>query len=168
MVTPYHSFTFSQQYLWLWFIIKSVENWSNKTDTWKAYVQIPWAGEVRLDLPLYPEIYPKSANFFCLSHYRPMLWNWKYSCLCAVYIGHRRRNWSFPTEIRLDYVFGKCCESCWFAFNKSSHIWKIGQKIAPILESLPQEKTETTRKLINSSCSKLNKQDIFIDYQPHK
>jgi hypothetical protein len=29
-----------------------------------------------------------------------------------------------------------------------SSIWNIGQKIAHILETLPQEETETTRKLI--------------------
>ena len=30
--------------------------------------------------------------------------------------------------------------------------------------SQKQEEAQTTRKLINSSCSKLNKQDIFLDY----
>ena len=50
------------------------------------------------------------------------------------------------------------------ALSKSSYIWNIGQTIAHILETLPQEETQTTRKLINSSCSKLNKQDIFLDY----
>jgi hypothetical protein len=38
-----------------------------------------------------------------------------------------------------------------------------GQKIALILETLPQEETETMGRLLDSSCSKLNKQDIFID-----
>jgi hypothetical protein len=53
--------------------------------------------------------------------------------------------------LRLDWVFGKSSECCWFAFSKSSHIWKIGQKIAHILETLPQEETETTRRLIRQS-----------------
>jgi hypothetical protein len=45
------------------------------------------------------------------------------------------------------------------AFSKSSYIWNIGQKVAHILETLQQEEAQ-----INSSCSKLNKQDIFLDY----
>jgi hypothetical protein len=40
-------------------------------------------------------------NFFCLSHYRPMLCNWKYSHNCAPYFKHRWGR-SFPKEIRLD------------------------------------------------------------------
>ena len=35
--------------------------------------------------------------------------------LLKVYFVHRWRK-SFPTGIRLDCVFGKCSESCWFAF----------------------------------------------------
>jgi hypothetical protein len=31
----------------------------------------------------------KSTNFPCLSHYRPMLCNWKYSCDCVPYFIHR-------------------------------------------------------------------------------
>jgi hypothetical protein len=75
---------------------------------------------------------------------------------------------SCPNEMRLDWVFGKGSESCWFAFSKSSHIWNIGQKVAHILQNLPQEEIKTTGKLIkDSSCSKLDKRDIFIDCQSH-
>ena len=77
-----------------------------------------------------------------------MFWNWKYFCLCVVYFVHRWRK-SFTNKIRLDWVFGKCSESCWFAFsNPFIYACKIGQKIAHILETLPQEETETTGKVI--------------------
>jgi hypothetical protein len=54
----------------------------------------------------------------------------------------------FSNGKRLDWVFGRSSESCWFAFSKSSHIWNIGQKFAHILETLPQE---VTRYLIRLS-----------------
>jgi hypothetical protein len=70
--------------------------------------------------------------------------------LTCMYFNHR---WtiSFANEIYLDSIFGRSSECCCmvkFAFSKSSHIWTIGQKIAHILETLPQEKTKTTGKLI--------------------
>ena len=106
-----------------------------------------------------PEIYPKSSNVFCLPHHRPMLWNWKYSRHCVVYFGYCWRK-SFTNEIHLVFVFGRCSWNCLFAFNKSSHMeyWT---------ETLPQEETETTGKL-DSSCSKLDSRNIFVDCRPHR
>jgi hypothetical protein len=56
------------------------------------YMESECSNPVRRGAPeflQYPEIYPKSTNFSCLSHYRPILCNWKYSQDCMLYFSHR-------------------------------------------------------------------------------
>ena len=97
----------------------------------------------------YPQIYPTSTNFSCLSQHRTLLPTWKYSYVCVVYIVHRGRK----TSLYLQYWCTS--ENCWFTFSKSCYIWNIGQKTAHILETLPKEETKIPRKL-NSVWSKIN------------
>jgi hypothetical protein len=51
--------------------------------------------------------------------------------------------------------------SCWLPFSKSSHIWNIGQKVAHILETLPQEETVTAGKL-DLSCKQVIRQTRYL------
>ena len=93
----------------------------------------------------YPEIYPKSTNFPCLSYHCSLLRNYTYSYGSVVYVANRW--WKSSTiEICLGWVFSYCPENGRFAFAKSVNIWNTGQKIADILEE-----KKNPRKLQNCS-----------------
>ena len=104
-------------------------------------------------------IYPQSKNFFCMCHYRFSLRNRICSYNCVPYLGNRRRVW-FNNEIFLDCLFEWGSESRWLAFSKSSYIRNTGQKIVPILETLPQEEKAGFTGKLNSYCIKLQHQDV--------
>jgi hypothetical protein len=65
----------------------------------------------------YPEIYPKSTNFYCLSHYRSMLCNWKYSHNCVPYF---KDLWgmSCPNEMKCHVLMKWFGLSIWQRFSE--------------------------------------------------
>ncbi len=102
----------------------------------------------------YRDIYPKSKSFYYLFLHRYLLRSRKYSYDCVLYLANRRRIW-FDNEIFYDCLFRWWSENRWFAFSKSSYIWNTGQKIVPILETLPQEIKAGFTGKSNSCCIKL-------------
>ena len=97
----------------------------------------------------YPEICPKSTNFPCLSHYRPICYAIGNIPTTVYFI---LKSITGENHFLMKYVWianlARVLTVAGSSFSKSSHIWKIGQKIAHILETLAQEETEITRKLI--------------------